>query len=121
MDYCVTYIRNFLDSPNVVEQQRFKENPLSNPQAGYSAVTLLAKRNLFHRVGLFNTSLKHSSEMDWFVRAQESKAIDELIPKVLVARRLHQRNMSRLRVHESREEHLLTLKEVLDRRRSEKA
>ena len=117
LDYCVTQIRNFLDSSDVDEQRRFKKNPQSLPQAGFSAVTLLAKRDLFNKVGLFKTSLKHSAEMDWFVRVQENKAIGDLIPEVLVARRLHPTNRSRLHARVSREEHLLTLKQMLDRRR----
>jgi hypothetical protein len=68
-------------------------------------------------VGLFKTSLHHGDSTDWFMRADQSGAVMELLPDVLVHRRLHQTNRSRLLAANSRDEFLKIVKARLDRQR----
>jgi hypothetical protein len=52
------------------------------------------------------------------MRAAEHGAVMELLPDVLVFRRIHHNNLSRQEGSESREEYLLLVKAFLDRRRN---
>jgi hypothetical protein len=83
---------------------------------GYVTQTLLAQRGIFDRVGLFNEAMRHGDGTEWFLRAAEKGAMIELLPDVLVNRRIHERNSSRA-VNESRHDYLRILKASLDRRR----
>lgn len=56
-------------------------------------MTLLARRSLFGQVGPFNTDLL-GDPLEWFMRVAEKGAIMELLPEVLVYRRMHQTNLS---------------------------
>jgi GT2 family glycosyltransferase len=77
----------------------------------------MARRSVFERVGLFNANLGHGDSTDWFLRAAQSGAVSELLPEVLMYRRLHERNRSRVRAATSREEFLQIVKASLDRKR----
>jgi glycosyltransferase involved in cell wall biosynthesis len=115
LDYCVCHVQNFVD-PN--DGRAAVDPAWLKPIAGFSTVALLVRRPSFERIGGFNPSLKHSSETDWFARADEAGAVGELLPDVLVNRRLHRGNRSRLFAGRSKDEYLHTVKAALDRRRS---
>jgi glycosyltransferase involved in cell wall biosynthesis len=114
VDACVTLVRNFW-SP---AEGRGSDDPrLSEAVPGYRSVTLLARRSLFDTVGCFNPALRHGNDTDWFLRAADRGAVIELVPEVLVYRRLHDANRSRLLADASRREYLRIVKASLDRRR----
>ena len=71
----------------------------------------------FARVGPFNTTLHHGDDTDWYLRAKERGAVMELLSDMLVYRRLHDTNLSRLQAAASRNEYLHILKAALDRNR----
>ncbi len=85
---------------------------------GYTSVTMLARRGAFATVGVFDTSLRHGNDRDWFMRAAEAGMVTELLPDVLVRRRLHDANRSAALGDASRAEYLRILKASLDRRRA---
>jgi glycosyltransferase involved in cell wall biosynthesis len=114
---CITYVKNFWISELKEEAEKFQNHRIARPLPGYVAQSLLARRELFRSVGLFNPILKHGDVQDWFIRAAEQGVVMELLPDVLVFRRLHHSNYSR-EVKLSHEEHLRVLKASLDRRRS---
>ena len=87
---------------------------------GYISGTLLARRRAFETVGFFSTELNHGDSLDWFIRARQLGVTGELLPEVLVDRRMHFGNTSRLFEQHSREEFLAILKRSLDKRRSAK-
>ena len=112
LDYCVTHVQNF--------HARGPERlPVGQALPGYVTQTLLARRSLFDSAGLFDESLAHASETEWFVRAAESGATGELLPQALVERRLHGGNRSQLRAEASHLEYLQLLKQRLDRSRAD--
>jgi glycosyltransferase involved in cell wall biosynthesis len=86
--------------------------------AGYSSVTMLARREAFDRVGMLDVTLRHGNDRDWFCRAAEHGIAMEMMPDVLVRRRLHETNRSAALSADSRAEYLRILKASLDRRRS---
>jgi glycosyltransferase involved in cell wall biosynthesis len=117
LDYCVTHIQNFWVEELVEERERFKAHPRGQPLPGFVTSTLLARRALFERVGSFNTRFLHSDDTDWYLRASRAGAVLDVLPDVLVYRRLHPSNRSRQRADESRDDYLRLVKETLDRRR----
>ena len=116
-DASVTHIRNFWAPELREEEMKLKNHRLSQPMPGYTSVTLLARRSIFERVGYFNEALQHGNDMEWFLRAAENGAVVELLPDVLVFRRLHRTNRSRRLAEDSRQTFLKIVKASLDRRR----
>jgi len=117
LDYCLAHVQNFWIPELIEEEKKFRDHRISQPIPGYSGCTLLACRTLFERVGPFNTAIHHADDTDWFLRASESGAVMEMLPDVLLYRRLHQTNISRVRAANSRDQYLHVLKNALDRRR----
>jgi glycosyltransferase involved in cell wall biosynthesis len=118
LDISVTHVRLFWVSALQAEEARFHGHRITRDLPGYITGTLLARRELFNSVGLFNTNLRYGDAMDWFVRAAERGAVSELLPDALLYHRVHQSNLSRLEATASRNEFLHILKVTLDRRRS---
>jgi hypothetical protein len=78
---------------------------------------LLARRTVFEAVDNFNGALRHSDATDWFLCAADHGTIIELLPDVLVYRRIHRTNLSRRLASASRMEYVELVKATLDRRR----
>jgi glycosyltransferase involved in cell wall biosynthesis len=117
MGWCVTQVQHFWVPELKDEAARFHDHRLSQPVPGYVTGTLLARRAVFESVGLFNPTLNHGDSTEWFLRATASGTHMELLPQVLMYRRLHATNRSRLRASYSRDQYLQIIKADLDRRR----
>ena len=118
LEMCLTHAQNFWTSELREEEANFRNHRLSQPQPCYLTQALLARRTLFDKLGLFNAALRHVHDSEWFFRANERGVITELLPDVLVYRRLHQTNRSRHLAAASRDEYFQLLKNTLDRQRS---
>ena len=110
-----THLENFL-SPDVEADAAPALDPA--PVPGYTSVTMLARRDVFTRVGPLDESLAHGNDRDWFCRAVEAGVALAMLPDVLVRRRLHGGNRSAQHAARSRAEYLRILKRSLDRRRA---
>jgi glycosyltransferase involved in cell wall biosynthesis len=117
LDASVTLIQNFWMPELATEAEEYRDQHRGGPLPGYSPVTLLARSSLFRRLGFFDTSLRHGGVAAWFVRAREQGALIELLPEVLVQRRMHARSFGRENVGSSQAEYLAIVKAALDRRR----
>lgn len=106
------WIRNFRDGRPPDE-----DDPELPPVPAYSSVTMLARREVLDRVGLFDESLVHGCDRDWILRANEQGVAMEMSPVVLCFRRLHAENRSARMAATSRREYVRILKASLDRRR----
>ncbi len=115
LDVVFTHLESFLSPDAALDEVNAGE--LGRTIPGYSSVTLLARRRAFDTVGLFDPSLSHANDRDWFLRAADAGVATEMIPEVLVRRRLHARNRSRLLAAQSQAEYLRLLKRSIDRRR----
>ena len=113
LDLCITHARHFWISELKEEAERLRNHPVSRPLPGYFPQAVLARRTLFDQVGRFNPALRLCSDMDWFLHAAEEGVLIEVLPDVLVYRRWHKSNITRL----SRETLLQITKSSLDRRR----
>jgi hypothetical protein len=117
LDYCVSHVQNFWIPELIDEEKRFRDHRMSKALPGYITGTLLATRAFFNAVGQFNTAIEHADDTEWFLRANERGAAMELLPDVLLYRRLHYTNLSRVKASNSRDQYLRVLKAALDRRR----
>ncbi len=117
LDFCVAHVQNFWVDEMKHEADRFKGHRRSEPIAGWVTPTLLARRSAFERVGVMRPELGHGDSADWFLRAREAGLKGELMPDVLLRRRIHATNRSRVTAAQSRDEFLALLKRNKDRKR----
>lgn len=82
---------------------------------GYLPSALLARRSALERVGPFHTALGMAEFADWYLRALECELRIALLEGVVVRRRIHGKNQSRVARNEYRE-YLAVLKQAMDRR-----
>jgi glycosyltransferase involved in cell wall biosynthesis len=120
LGFSVAHVENFWDPAFAPEEHRPEASGQTRPVPGYVAPTLVVRSTTFVAVGDFCESRPHTSEPEWFLRAAERGVIGELLPDVLLQRRLHGANRSRLRSAHSREEYLRLVKATLDRKRRER-
>jgi glycosyltransferase involved in cell wall biosynthesis len=116
LDICVAHVQNFWIPELREEAKRFQNHRIAKPLAGYVTGTLVARKVRFDSVGHFNNGLKHGDVKEWFIRAAEQGAVMQLLPDVLLYRRLHFSNISRA-VTDAFDDHLRIIKGSLERRR----
>jgi GT2 family glycosyltransferase len=56
--------------------------------------TLVARREVFDEVGLFDVALRSSEDTDWIVRAIAAGVESAMVPRPLLRRRIHGANLS---------------------------
>lgn len=83
---------------------------------GYLPSSMLARREVFDKVGLFDTNLRVGEFVDWYSRVTTSGLRVVMLPDVLFRRRLHDNNMG-ARHQASMPDYTLALKAHLDRKR----
>lgn len=86
------------------------------PQRGGLPGATLIRAGFAARVGSFDTSLTHSSDLDWMARAREHGAQIVEVPEIVLRRRIHGRNMS-LMGENFASARLIAVKAALERRR----
>jgi glycosyltransferase involved in cell wall biosynthesis len=117
LDASVAHAQNFWMTEVAAEQGAVAADRRSGAVPGYVAGTLVTRRRFFNELGMFNETLRHGEQMEWFLRARQAGAVIELLPDVLLHRRLHGDNVSRHTAEASRSQYLELLKAALDRRR----
>jgi glycosyltransferase involved in cell wall biosynthesis len=120
LDGSVTHAQNFWAAELREEQARYQDRRYAQPLPAWTCASLLARRELFEAVGPFDPSLLIGDDNDWFLRARHYGALMELLPDVLVYRRLHGANLSRQRFDEIPDALLRIAKLNLDRRRAQR-
>jgi glycosyltransferase involved in cell wall biosynthesis len=118
LDICVSHIKNFWISELKEEEIEFRGHRLSKPLPGYVLQTMLARKRIFGSIGTFDESFPLGSDTEWFLRAAEQGALMDMLPDVLVYRRYHHSNITRLDDCASKDALLKAVKSSLDRRRS---
>lgn len=98
---CMGYARGFTEIDGRI---RFSDEKV----VGYVMSGLLARREVFDRVGGLNESLRHSDCFEWFLRARKIGVKEHVVPDVILHRRIHHGSMSRLEAVDSKLEHLRT-------------
>lgn len=112
LGFCTTLMQNFWMEEVQDEARHLKDTALAEPQPG-AVSTLVVRRNVFSQVGPLNSDLRHRDVQEWMMRAKNAGVTAEVLPDVLVYRRLHSANNSRRR---RAEEFFTIVKASLDRR-----
>lgn len=76
------------------ERLRREGHPFAEDHPGYVCQTMLMPRSTYVRVGEFDDSLRIGEDTDWLLRAERVGVVREILPDVLVYRRMHQDNLS---------------------------
>lgn len=117
LDICLTHVQNFWIDELADEKYKFRNHRRSKLLPGYTVNSLFTRLSFFEKIGLFDQELEHSADTEWFLRAEEHDAVVEILPDVLVYRRMHSTNHSRIRASNSLNEYLHLVKRSLDRKR----
>ena len=91
--YVVAHFRNFLEA-GVPRPPWVSEEQLAKDQKG-GIPNLMVRRSVFQRIGVFDPSQDPGSDLDWVVRAKDAKIFVDVLPDVLLYRRIHASNHSR--------------------------
>lgn len=78
--------------------------------------SMLCRRSVFDRVGLFDEALEHAEDVDWLARTKDGSIATSKIDDVTLEYRIHDSNMT-LEVDRNQAFLLRALKKSLDRRR----
>jgi len=87
----VSLIEHFLDDSAPAD---FRSDLVGRAVPGFLMEALVARRAAFERVGLFDASFSTAEDTDWFARARDLGIEMEVIPEVLVEKRVHAANTS---------------------------
>ncbi len=113
--YTNSRISFFLDDPEHVPEGFRLEHLLQNP-VGIIMETLVARREVFDRVGLFDIRLSTAEDVDWFGRAQNMKVTNEVLDEVLLMKRVHQKSIS-LNVDRNNKNLLTVMRQLVKQRK----
>jgi glycosyltransferase involved in cell wall biosynthesis len=91
--YTVARVKFFL-SQGMAPPAGFRVNLLVGDHVAYIMETLVARKPVFNEVGTFNTQLTTGEDVDWFSRAKDAAVAHDVIPKVLLHKRVHNANSS---------------------------
>jgi glycosyltransferase involved in cell wall biosynthesis len=96
-------------------KHRLEPNYIQKPIPAEMSTTAILTLQTFIQVGNFTDDSKMHPFLDWYGRAKEKGLQSLVLPDLILYRRIHNRNTSRLRTNS-----LLpgTLKQMLDRRRN---
>lgn len=104
-------------SPELSEAERRQVRCPPDPMPAPSAGTMLIRRASFDRVGEFSSAWKIGEFVDWFLRAREAGLLFRQLPDVVLRRRVHAGNKSRVEKVAQRD-YLSILRLSLQRRRA---
>jgi glycosyltransferase involved in cell wall biosynthesis len=117
LEVCVSWLENFWSPDVAVESRWFRDDQRPMVMAGWMPQTMLARREAFSRYGAWDPAQGHAANSEWFVRLQRRGATMTALPDILVRRRLHATNTSRIYAKDSHDDHLRMVKQAIDRRR----
>jgi len=85
--------RLFLE-PEMTPPGWLKKDLLQKEQSGYFPSSLVVRKDVFVRIGGFDSAYKHTSDVDWIARAKDAGILLCMLPHVLFHRRVHNANAS---------------------------
>lgn len=93
IEYVLSNKRSFLEEgrskPGWVKDFLLKDKTI-----GFLPGTLVARKSLFEKIGLFSPAYETASDTDWFFRANDAGIKKAISPQVLLHKRIHSSNQS---------------------------
>lgn len=83
--------RHFLDEECKTVPSGFRKE-LLDPHVAFIPETLLARREVFDKVGPFDEELETAEDVDWFCRARDLEIPTGVVAEVLLRKRIHSSN-----------------------------
>ncbi len=117
IEYVISMRKTVLEE-GVTPPAWLKKELLDSENVDHSPSSLLARKSIFDKVGLFKPELKNASDVDWFFRARDAGLKKGIIQKVHYLKRIHQDNQS-YRVKELHTEYLQLIKQSLKRHKED--
>jgi len=103
-------------SPELDETTRQSITRTDAPLSGYHPGTMLLRKETFQRIGPFITDRQFGEFIDWYARAKEQDLKMQVLPDIVMRRRLHGANMG-IRHKANREDYARVIGDVLRKRR----
>jgi glycosyltransferase involved in cell wall biosynthesis len=114
-----SYVQQFI-SPELDEEEKKTLVCPNSAEPGIHKITILVRRPVFERVGVFNSTYKLGEFLDWYARAEDAGYKSHMLPEVLAMRRVHKSHTTD-RSTQAAKGYVQALKAALDRRRANEA
>lgn len=114
---CCAYVQNCAD-PSAARAGS-ADDRVSQIIRSCTIISLLARRRVFDTVGVFDPGLAVGEDTEWFLRAAQSGAVREVVPRILAYHRWHPGSLSARRALACRDALLHNVRGVLERRRQQ--
>ncbi len=114
--YSLTGEKLFLES-NIQQPRWLRTEILMNPHPSYVPSALMVKKDVFDRVGCFDTRYEIVSDADWLLRAKDAGIASGILSEVLLLKRVHGDNLTH-RQEAMRSELMKSFKASVDRRKA---
>ena len=116
--YVLGHVQLFLE-PGCPQPVSLAQAAFEGSHLGHMPGTLLAWRELFDRLGGFETQWRIASDIEWFARLGDAALPGAELPEVVLYRRIHETNLSQRAGQQLIQDELLRVfKQRLDRRRA---
>jgi glycosyltransferase involved in cell wall biosynthesis len=80
--------------PGIEPPRWLRERQSSNPSPYQNPMTMLARRAVFDRVGLFDPSYRVGEDTEWALRAAGGGTVIATVNRILIRRRFHGANLT---------------------------
>lgn len=94
VEMCFCGMEQFL-SPELTEEEKKKVKLGQTVIKGYSKITMIVRRDVFDRVGLFDVNISTGDFIEWYSRAMSEKVTHSFVDETLCRRRIHLSNFTR--------------------------
>lgn len=111
----ISRMRNFM-MDGCAKPEWMPELMMSENCPALSLSAMLARREVFEKIGGFNLLYWHGNDLDWFIRVKEAGIQMAILPDILLLRRIHGKNES-WRQNVVARERVRILKASMDRKR----
>jgi len=116
LDGVFGHVRAFL-SPDLPPDEGAGLRINEDPQPGYTKSTLIIRRAAFDRIGAFDEARRGADFIAWYARTLSQGFRWKMLPDLVCRRRIHSGNMGRRDRTRQHNDYLLTMKDILDRKR----
>lgn len=93
IEYTLCKMRMFLEPGTNLPAGLNKDHLLEETLA-YIPSALLVRKTVIEKIGVFDSTYRHSNDSDWFFRANDAGIPMTVLPEVLLYRRIHSCNLT---------------------------